>query len=77
LSLRMKGILWAYLREVMANTPRVLATALQPPSMARLQMCSGSNMGRLGANDAAPLCSIPWSTGRIETYPVPASLPWL
>ena len=26
---------------------------------------------------AAAECSMPWSTGRIERYPVPASRPWL
>ena len=26
---------------------------------------------------AAAECSIPWSTGRMERYPVPAMRPWL
>jgi hypothetical protein len=34
LILTMKGILWAYLRATMPRTPKVEATALQPPSMA-------------------------------------------
>jgi hypothetical protein len=38
----MKGIRWAWLREVAASTPKVDATALQPPSMASSTMLTGS-----------------------------------
>ena len=44
-----------------------MATALQPPSMASLTMFFGSKYCGFGANDAAAECSMPWSTGRIET----------
>jgi hypothetical protein len=43
--------------------------------MARSTMFAGSKYAGLGANEAAAECSIPWSTGRIETYPVPARRP--
>ncbi len=72
----MKGILWAYWREQSPSTPKVVATALQPPSMASSTMFFGSKYLGLGANDAAAECSMPWSTGRIDTCPVPASRPW-
>lgn len=45
----------------------VLATALQPPSMARRTMFSGSKYSGLGAKEAPAECSTPWSTGRMET----------
>ena len=67
---------WAYLRPTMPSTPIVEATALQPPSMARRTMFSGSKYAGLGAKLAPAECSMPWSTGRIDTYPVPASRPW-
>ena len=38
-------------------------------------MFSGSKYAGFGANDAPAECSMPWSTGRIDTYPVPASRP--
>ena len=38
-------------------------------------MLSGSKYCGFGANDAPAECSMPWSTGRIERYPVPASRP--
>ena len=57
------------------STPRVEATALQPPSIARRMMFSGSKYAGLGANEAAAECSIPWSTGSKEMYPVPARRP--
>ena len=38
-------------------------------------MFSGSKYAGFGANEAPAECSMPWSTGRIETYPVPASRP--
>ena len=49
----------------------LLATSREPlgrtsPSTASLTMLSGSNMPMLGANEAAPECSMPWSTGRID-----------
>ena len=43
------------------------ATALQPPSIASSTMFFGSKYFGLGANDAAAECSMPWSTGRIDT----------
>ena len=42
LSFTMKGILWAYSRLSAPSTPKVDATALQPPSTASRQMLSGS-----------------------------------
>ena len=71
----MNGILWAYARETAPSTPNVLATALQPPSTASSTMLRGSKYWGLGAKLAAAECSIPWSTGRMDTYPVPASRP--
>jgi hypothetical protein len=35
--------------------------------MASSMMFLGSKYFGLGAKDAAPECSMPWSTGRIET----------
>ena len=67
LSFTMNGMRWAYLREHRPRTPKVVATALQPPSMASSTMLAGSKYFGLGANDAAPECSMPWSTGRIDT----------
>ena len=63
----MKGMRWAYLRDIEPSTPIVEATPLQPPSIASSMMCSGSNSGVLGAKEAAAECSMPWSTGRIDT----------
>ena len=42
LSLTINGILWAYFLDTDPKTPRVLATALQPPSIASLTIFSGS-----------------------------------
>src|SRR6266849_5806653 len=72
----MKGIVWAYLRATEPRTPNVDATALQPPSIASSTIFSPSKYAGLAAKDAPAECSIPWSTGRIERYPVPASRPW-
>ncbi len=63
----MNGIWWANRREHMPSTPKVVATALQPPSMASSTMFCGSKYLGLGANEAAAECSMPWSTGRIDT----------
>ena len=63
----MNGMRWAYARRHAPSTPNVVATALQPPSMASSTMFSGSKYFGLGANDAAAECSMPWSTGRIDT----------
>jgi hypothetical protein len=63
----MNGILCAYLRETAPSTPSVEATPLQPPSMASLTMFSGSKYIGFGANEAPAECSMPWSTGRIDT----------
>src|SRR5258706_7467098 len=71
----MKGILCANFRATEPSTPNVEATALQPPSIASFTMFSGSKYWGFGANDAPAECSIPWSTGRIERYPVPARRP--
>ena len=62
----MKGILCAYLRATEPSTPKVLATALQPPSIASFTMFSGSKYSGFFANDAPAECSMPWSTGRID-----------
>ncbi len=62
----MNGIRCAHVRATEPRTPSVDATALHPPSWARRTMFSGSKYSGAGANDAAPECSIPWSTGRIE-----------
>ena len=51
----------------MPSTPKVVATALQPPSMASSTMFLGSKYFGFGAKDAAAECSMPWSTGRIDT----------
>src|SRR3954468_23881004 len=71
----MKGNLCAHLRLTAPSTPMVEANALQPPSTASRTRLSGSKYLGLGANDAPAECSMPWSTGRIETYPVCASRP--
>ena len=42
LSFTMNGILCAYRRDIGPSTPNVVATALQPPSMASFTMFSGS-----------------------------------
>ena len=44
-----------------------MATALHPPSTASSTMLSGSKYSGLGANEAPAECSMPWSTGRIDT----------
>ena len=67
LSLTMNGILCAYLRDTAPSTPNVEATALQPPSIARRTRFSGSKYIGLGAKLAPAECSMPWSTGRIDT----------
>jgi len=53
-----KGILCAYLLEWSDRTPKVEATALQPPSMASLIMFSGSKYSGFGAKALPTLCSI-------------------
>ena len=63
----MKGIFVAHLRATMPSTPNVEATALQPPSTASSTIFSGSKYSGLGAKLAPAECSMPWSTGRIET----------
>src|SRR5919112_3548186 len=75
LTLTMNGILWAYLRLVAPRTPSVDAMALQPPSSARRTRVSGSKYMGFGAKLAAAECSIPWSIGRMLTYPVSARRP--
>src|SRR2546425_6280349 len=75
LNLVRNGILWAYLRLTDASTPKVEATALHPPSIASFTIFSGSKYIGFGANDAPAECSMPWSTGRIERYPLPARRP--
>ena len=62
----MNGMRWAYVRDTAPRTPKVVATALHPPSMASSTMLAGSKYFGFGANDAAAECSMPWSTGRIE-----------
>ena len=66
-SFTMNGMRWQYLRDIAPRTPNVLATPLQPPSMASSTMFFGSKYFGFGANDAAAECSMPWSTGRIDT----------
>ncbi len=67
---------WAYLRDMMPKTPKVVATALQPASRLKRIIFSGSkNMG-FGAKEAPAVCSMPWSTGKMDKYPVPDSRPW-
>ena len=63
----MKGILCAYLRATELSTPSVDATALHPPSIASFTMFSESKYAGFGANEAPAECSMPWSTGRIDT----------
>ena len=64
LILTMNGMRWAYLRLTAPSTPKVVATALQPPSIASSTMLAGSKYIGFGANDAAAECSMPWSTGQ-------------
>src|SRR4051795_12844001 len=73
----MNGNLCAHLRLTAPSTPIVDANALHPPSTASCTRFIGSKYFGLGANDAPAECSMPWSTGRIETYPVPESRPEL
>ena len=63
----MNGMRCAYRRATAPSTPSVEATALQPPSMASFTMFSGSKYSGFLAKDAPAECSMPWSTGRIET----------
>src|ERR1041385_3062519 len=67
LNLRRKGILCAYLRATEPSTRRVVATALDPPSMASLTMMSGSKYMGFGAKDAPSECSMPWSRSEEHT----------
>jgi len=71
----MNGIRCAYRRATVPSTPSVDATALHPPSIASRTMFSGSKNSGFGAKEAAAECSMPWSTGRMDMYPVPASRP--
>jgi hypothetical protein len=66
LSLSTNGIRCAYRRAIAPSTPRVVATALQPPSTASRSTFSGSKYSGFVANDAAAECSTPWSTGKID-----------
>ena len=59
LTFTMKGILWAYLRASSPRTPKVDATALQPPSRASFTIVSGSKYAGFGANDEPAECSMP------------------
>jgi len=52
----------AYLRATEPSTPKVEATALQPPSMASLTMFPRQNNRDFSAKLAPPECSMPWST---------------
>jgi hypothetical protein len=63
----MNGMRCAYRRDTAPSTPKVEATALQPPSIASSTMLAGSKYLGLGAKLAAAECSMPWSTGRIDT----------
>ena len=63
----MNGILCAHFRLTAPSTPKVEAKALQPPSTASRTRFSGSKYMGLGAKLAPAECSMPWSTGRIET----------
>ena len=63
----MNGNLCAYLRLIAPSTPNVEANALQPPSTASRTRFSGSKYIGFGAKLAPAECSMPWSTGRIET----------
>jgi len=59
LILAMNGMRWAKRRDTEPSTPKVLATALQPPSIASSTMLCGSNIAGLGANEAPAECSMP------------------
>jgi hypothetical protein len=72
-----EGDFVAYFLHTVAKIATVDTHALQPPSSARRTMFSGSKYMGLGAKAEAAECSMPWSTGRMDRYPVPASLPWL
>ena len=74
-TLTMNGIRWAYLRATVPSTPSVDATALHPPSIASSTIFAGSKYIRVRRERGAAECSIPWSTGRIDRYPVPPSRP--
>jgi hypothetical protein len=71
----MNGILCAYWREQSPSTPKVVATALFRRRW-RARRCSSDRSTGIEANEAAAECSMPWSTGRIDTWPVSASRPW-
>jgi hypothetical protein len=51
----------------MPRVPRVVAMALQSAAMARSHRRAGSKYSGFGEKLAAAECSIPWSTGRIDT----------
>src|SRR4051812_36320214 len=76
LSFTINGMRWAYVREIAPMIPSVEANALQPPSSASRTRFSGSKYRGFGAKLAPPECSMPWSTGRMLTYPVPPRRPW-
>ena len=66
-SLTMNGMRCAYFLDTEPSTPSVEATALQPPSIASSTMFAGSKYIGFGANEAPPECSMPWSTGSMDT----------
>ena len=76
-SFTMKGMRCTYLRDARPSVPRVVATALHSPARASSRRFSGSKYSGLLEKLAAAECSMPWSTGRIERYPLPPSRPWL
>jgi hypothetical protein len=45
--------------------------ALHPASKANFILFSGSKQMGFGVNELPAVCSAPWSTGKIERYPVP------
>src|SRR5437879_12932461 len=65
LSLQMNGMRCAYLRATEPSTPKVDATALQPPSIASSTSLPPSKYSGFGAKDAPAECSMPWSIGKI------------
>jgi hypothetical protein len=52
-----------------AKPPIVEAIALHPASIANFMLFSGSKYMGFGVNELPAVCSIPWSTGKIERYP--------
>ena len=67
LSLTMNGILCAYWRGDRAEHAEGGGDRVAAALDGELHDVLGSKYAGLGANEAAAECSMPWSTGRIDT----------